>query len=62
MLGEERTPMPQLEEWIAEVGEEEVAATVRAAVADIADGTTPGFTDQEAFAAYMARRRHRPAS
>jgi len=54
--------MHQLDEWIGEVGEEEVAASVRAAVADIADGTTPGFTDQGAFAAYMARSAHRPAS
>jgi hypothetical protein len=47
--------MPLLDEWIADVGEEAVAAAVRAAVHDIEDGTIPGFSDKQALLAYMGR-------
>lgn len=49
---------PSLDEWIAEVGEEEVAATIRASIQDIESGTTPGFTDKDSFLAYLQRPRH----
>ena len=51
-----RTPL--LDEWIAEVDEEEVAATIRASIQDIESGTTPGFTDKDSFLAYFRRARH----
>ncbi len=40
---------PSLDQWIAEVGDEEVAATIRASIQDIESGTTPGFTDKDSF-------------
>ena len=46
---------PLLEEWIAEVGEGQVSAAVRAAIRSIEDGTVPGFTDKEALLAYIGR-------
>ena len=49
---------PSLDEWIAEVGEEEVAATIRTSIQDIESGTTPGFTDKDSFLAYLRRPRH----
>ena len=54
---QEQTGTPSLDEWIAEVGEEEVVAVVKASVRDIENGTTPGFTDKEAFSAYVGRGR-----
>ena len=48
---------PSLDQWIAEVGEEEVAATIRASIQDIESGTTPGFTDKDSFVAYLRRPR-----
>jgi hypothetical protein len=50
-----------LDEWIAEVGEEGVAAVVEEARRQIEDGSTPGFTDMEQFWAYIDRRRRRSA-
>jgi len=52
---------PSLDEWIAEVGEDEVVAVVRDAMRDIEAGTTPGFTDKASFTAYL-QRGHRAAS
>jgi hypothetical protein len=49
---------PSLDEWIAEVGEEEVATAIRASIQDIENGTTPGFTDKDSFLAYLQRARH----
>jgi len=48
-----------LEEWIAEVGEGQVSAAVRAAIRSIEDGTVPGFTDKEALLAYIGRHASR---
>ncbi len=50
---------PSLDEWIADVGEEEVAAAIGASIKDIENGTTPGFTDKESFLAYLKRPRTR---
>ena len=50
---------PLLEEWIAEVGEGQVSAAVRAAIRSIEDGTVPGFTDKEALLAYIGRHASR---
>ncbi len=49
---------PPLDEWMADVGEEEVAATIRASIQDIETGTTPGFKDKDSFLAYLRRARH----
>ena len=49
---------PFLDEWIAEVGEEQVVAAVRAAVRDIEDGAIPGFTDKQALLEYIGRHAH----
>ena len=50
---------PPLEEWIAEVGEGQVSAAVRAAIRSTEDGTVPGFTDKEALLAYIGRHASR---
>jgi len=50
---------PLLEEWIAEIGEGQVSAAVRAAIRSIEDGTVPGFTDKEALLAYIGRHASR---
>lgn len=46
-----------LEEWRAEVGDEEIARRVRAARHDAATGALPAFTDKEALLAYWNGRR-----
>jgi hypothetical protein len=50
---------PLLDEWIAEVGEEQVVASVRTAIQAIEDGTIPGFTDKQALLAYIGRHASR---
>jgi hypothetical protein len=50
---------PLLEEWIAEIGEEQVSAAVLAAIRSIEDGTVPGFTDRESLLAYIGRHASR---
>ena len=52
---------PSLDAWIAEVGEEEVAAASRVWIQDIETGATPGFTDKDSFLAYLRRARHTQA-
>lgn len=47
---------PSLDEWISEIGEQGVAAVVRAAVTDIEEGATPGFVDKQALLEYIGRR------
>jgi hypothetical protein len=47
---------PSLDEWIADVGEEAVDATVKTAMQEIEGGATPGFSDKDAFLAYIGRR------
>ena len=53
---QEHSDTPSLDEWVAEVGEEQVAATVKRAIHDIESGATPGFEDKQAFLAYIERR------
>jgi hypothetical protein len=48
-----------LDEWIAEIGEEGVAAVIEEARRQIEDGSTPGFTDMEQFLAYIQRGHQR---
>jgi hypothetical protein len=50
---------PLLDEWIAEVGEDEVISAVRTAMHAIEDGTIPGFTDKQAMLAYIGRHASR---
>jgi len=47
--------MPLLDDWIAEAGAEQVIAAVKAAVHQIEDGSTPGFTDKQELLAYLGR-------
>jgi len=47
--------MPLLDDWIGQVGEDQVVVHVQDAVEAIANGTTPGFTDKEALLAYIGR-------
>ena len=53
--------MPLLDEWRAEVGDEEVAAAVRVARAQIADGSLRGFSDKGEFLDYIQGPRRRSA-
>ena len=48
-----------LDEWIAEVGEEGVAATIEEARRQIEAGLVPSFTDKEQFLAYIQRGHRR---
>jgi hypothetical protein len=50
-----------LEEWRAEVGDEEIARIVRAARDDAAAGALSAFADKEALLAYWNGRRHTSA-
>ena len=52
----DKASTPLLDDWIAEQGEEQVVAAVKAAVQAIEDGTTPGFTDKAALLEYIGRR------
>jgi hypothetical protein len=58
---QERPDTPLLDEWIAEVGEAEVAATVRNTIRAIEDGLLPGHTDADALLQYWNSRRRRSA-
>jgi len=62
MASEDQSPTPLLDEWIAEVGEEQVAATMRAAADEVRNGTARDLIDKDAYLAYAARRRQRSAS
>lgn len=50
-----------LDEWIASEGDEAVAAAVEKARRGIADGSIPGFTDQQKFLEYI-QRAHRQSA
>ena len=52
-------PLSPLDEWIAEVGEEGVAAVIAETRQQIADGLIPSFTDKEQFLAYIQRGHQR---
>jgi len=54
-VGSERAIMPLLDDWIGQVGEDQVVVDVHDALKAIAEGTTPGFTDKEALLAYIGR-------
>jgi hypothetical protein len=60
-IPDERSSTPLLDDWIAEVGEERVAAAVRAAQQDIADGTLPAFADKDSLLEYWNRGRRQSA-
>lgn len=61
-MSEERsTPTPPLDEWLAEVGDDGVAAAVVAARAQIADGALRGFSDKEELLEYLQGSRRRSA-
>jgi hypothetical protein len=53
--GPDQAAMPLLDDWIAEAGAEQVIAAVKAAVHQIEDGSTPGFTDKQELLAYLGR-------
>jgi len=38
--------MPMLDDWIGQVGEDQVVVEVHGALKAIAEGTIPGFTDK----------------
>lgn len=50
---------PLLDEWIVEVGEDEVISAVRTAMDAIEDGIIPGFTDKQALLDYIGRHASR---
>ena len=54
--------MPLLDEWIADVGEAEVEAVIRAGLAEAENGTAHDLIDEDAYAAWMAGQRQRSAS
>jgi len=47
--------MPVLDDWIGQVGEDQVVVAVHDAVKAIEQGATPGFTGKEALLAYIGR-------
>lgn len=59
MSDDSRTPL--LDEWRAEVGDEAVAAAVKAAEVQIAEGSLRGFSAKEQLLAYLKASRRRSA-
>ncbi len=55
-LRHEDSPTPLLDEWIAEVGENQVAAILREERRKCDEGQYPGFTDSAALLEYWNRR------
>jgi len=62
MASENPSPMPLLDDWIAEVGEDEVEAIIRAGLAEVGSGTARDLIDKDAYAAWVAGQRQRSAS
>jgi hypothetical protein len=60
-MSESSSETPLLDEWRAEVGDEEVAAAVESARAQIADGSLRGFSDKEELLEYLQGSRRRSA-
>jgi hypothetical protein len=61
---DEAEPQPSasfLEDWRAEVGDEEILRIVEATRRDAASGLIPSFTDREALLAHWRERARRPA-
>ncbi len=54
--------MPLLDDWIAEVGEDEVETIIRAGLADVENGTARDLIDELAYAAWVAGQHQRSAS
>ncbi len=54
--------MPLLDDWIADVGEDEVEAIIRAGLAEVENGTARDLIDMAAYAAWVAGQRQRSAS
>ena len=52
---------PLLDEWRAEVGDEAVAAAVKAAEVQIAEGSLRGFSDKDELLTYLEVSRRRSA-
>lgn len=50
-----------LDEWRAEVGDEEIARIVAQARREAEEGSAPSFTDRESMLAWMRERANRPA-
>ncbi|MEJ7764933.1 MAG: hypothetical protein WKF86_05515 [Acidimicrobiales bacterium] len=62
MASSDQSPTVLLDEWIAEVGEERVAATMKAAADEVRNGTARDLIDKDAYAAYAVKRRQPSAS
>lgn len=62
MASKDQSPTPLLDEWITEVGDEQVAAIMKGAADEIRNGTARDLIGKDAYAAYVARRRQRSAS
>lgn len=60
-MSESSSPTPLIDEWRAEVGDEAVALAVKAARAQIADGSLRGFSDKDEFLEYLQDARRRSA-
>lgn len=58
---QERSTTPLLDEWLAEVGEDEVVRIVRATEQAIEDGLLPGHSDAASLLQYWKSRRRRSA-
>ena len=54
--------MPLLDDWIAEVGEDEVEEIIRAGLAEVENGTERDHIDPAAYAVWVAGQRQRSAS
>ena len=62
MASEDPSPMPLLDDWIAEVGEDEVEEIIRAGLAEVENGTARDLIDMAAYAAWVAGQRQHSAS
>ncbi len=54
--------MPLLDDWIAEVGEDEVEEIIRTGLAEVENGTARDHIGVAAYAARVAGQRQRSAS
>lgn len=61
MSEESASPTPLLDEWLAEVGYDGVAAAVDSARAQITDGSLRGFSDKDELLEYLQGSHRRSA-
>ncbi len=61
MSEESASPTPLLDEWLAEVGDDGVAAAVDAARAQITDGSLRGLSDKDELLEYLQGSHRRSA-